>query len=606
MSPSAGATVTGNTIVTVASDAPYVAIEAIDNIGLSITTIRPVAGGTATWSWPTYGFSVLTRLVTYPCETADPSSCLPWAATSVEQLTAENPVDGFTAPASPLFHVPGVDAPIRVTVTDDAPGTLFVGHSGYAGLQAVTRNQSVEFSFADPAYNAGDIVGSFVAIRCSPVNPQVCSAASEPSAEVIVRRHIFGSLHTAESFSPNGDGRFDVLQVAMTSEYDIADLQASWTLVDASGASLLSPKPIDLSAPTGDSVSFTVDPAAVGLSLAHGTHTLRVNFTGTDHGRAFTGVAAAEVLVDVTGPAITSLIIDHDVFYPVRDDGPKQYLNVVHVNADFGEPVDSGRVDILDATGAVVARDLQGDWANGRFKWEGEDLSGRRIVPEGVYRFKIAARDQLGTAEVGFSSPFTVSHGAYTRRTWKKQVTAKSTLFKDWSGRCGLLKMPGLRGGPGSIGYYSEAKCRTPSVEAGVAEALHRVKVPHGDVYKTLTIRAYGGPVDPGNRVGMIGFANTGEIIGSTRALSADWGWHDGVRASAAAMVYGDRSVYWNVACGFHQRYDITKFALELDFIEWDGPTGSHPARTPRLGDVGSQPRPLGVRPLGFARPLPR
>ena len=59
-------------------------------------------------------------------------------------------------------------------------------------------------------------------------------------------------------------------------------------------------------------------------------------------------------------------------------------------------------------------------------------------------------------------------------------------------------------------------------------------------------------------------FNNTTAEPITGRALSSGLGWHHGGTARATRMRYGNGLVYWVIATGYGQRYDVKSFRLSL------------------------------------------
>jgi hypothetical protein len=165
-SPTEGASVTGTATVTVTSTAPYLLVRASTGSPFSVQFVEsvvPVIGGTATWAWPTFGFGDGAFLESYACQDANQDTCGGDPSAKVT-VNANNTVDGFSAPTTPVFHAPALDPPLTVTVTDDNPGgTMYVAHVIGVGTSIwegpITPNQPTTLSFTDPVYDVGSHTG---------------------------------------------------------------------------------------------------------------------------------------------------------------------------------------------------------------------------------------------------------------------------------------------------------------------------------------------------------------------------------------------------------------------------------------------------------------
>jgi hypothetical protein len=326
-----------------------------------------------------------------------------------------------------------------------------------------------------------------------------------------------------------------------------------------------------------------IRPTQLGLTLTDGDYLVRVDVTGTQGGREFTGRASTEFTVDLTGPAIDSITFSADTFFPVKDALVKQYANNVSVDVVGDHSGTSGSIAAVDADGKhywLIVRGSTTTPTGWRFTWNGQDYT-EHVLPEGDYRLELTSEDDWHNVTVAQSGLVTISHSAYVGHVWAKFVNARTTLHRNWSGRCGLLRKPGLRGGKSSIGYYSNGRCGTRNVDKGAAVGLHRVRVPAADAYGQIDLIAHGGPVDRGNRAGLTTWSNVSDQpLGDTVTLSARWGWHQHVKRPGADMVWPDRSIYWVVGCAYGQRYDVSRLRVEVNYATWNGPSGTEPSTT--------------------------
>ena len=597
---------TGMVTVAVTSEAPAVLVAISVDWFTKYTRVLTMSGGAGSFDWPTAGF-VNPTITAFPCQTAEGGQCD--GVFSQVQVSVDNMVDAFDAPTVPVSHAPAYDPPMSVLVTDDNPGSdLWVLHDRRPGfgarVGAVTPGVPTELTFAPDSYPTVSS-GPLRIIRCSTLDPRFCAVASGNSADVKVLRALGVDVYAsgAAIFSPNGDGVAETLPMGMGVDTDLTDAAATWTMLDESGTEVL-PAPVSLDV-TGlgaeTDVAFTIDPLALGSSLSDGDYSVKVVLTGTVDGRSFSGAASTAVTVDTTAPAIVSAVPRVASFNPHYDDWSKPYRDVVVFSVSRSGPTPwSSRADVIDASGSVVARDIDYSWwSRGQVRWSGRARYGR-VVPEGAYRIRLTARDYIGNESVVESSEVTLSHAAYESRKWEKTVSAADSLFANWSGRCGLLRKPGIRGGRGSLGYYSNGRCRTNDAAKGVAAAAHKVVLPSAEKYGPVRFRVNGGAVDATSRAGFLTISNKDQPLGRLQALSSTWGWQRQVRRQAKDMVWQDRAIYWMVNCGYGQRYDVAEFGVTLNYVVWTGPSGTAPYRsTPRQAPSTSPRVPAVLPPSG-------
>lgn len=97
------------------------------------------------------------------------------------------------------------------------------------------------------------------------------------------------------------------------------------------------------------------------------------------------------LVVDATAPEVTIREPDNSdalIFSP-NDDGNKDVLEIVQESS----PEDEWVLQILDASDTVVYEETREDESLASFSWDGRDSSGA-LVPDGVYSYRVSARDR--------------------------------------------------------------------------------------------------------------------------------------------------------------------------------------------------------------------
>ncbi|KQZ67078.1 FlgD immunoglobulin-like domain containing protein [Nocardioides sp. Root151] len=513
--------------------------------------------GVARWTLPSFGLDAGTVITVAPCGTSTPSTCLS-TPTDTATLDVSNPVT-WDAPTEPVFVDLRSEALPSVTVHDDGPGELSLLWANQAQGPALVRDQPRQLT-ASPYADVAS--GELVVRRCirdtSATFYSMC-ANENASAALTARRNLAVSVYDINPYilSPNGDGRLDRATATVETE-GLPGQVATWQLETIAGAVLTDSQPVTLDA-SGDA-EITVDPTALGVTPSTGDHRIRVTTSASDHGHDFTGVAFVGLDIDVTAPSVTSVSRSLTGFFPYVDG----YRDTVTLRPtiDQESEVSTIRVAVLNSGGTVV-RNLPASpsW----FRWNGRTTSGAYAVA-GTYRFRITLTDELGNSSVFIGAPVVVSSKRLIRKHWTRTVSAQASLKDNWSGRCSSLRRPGLRRMTGSVGYYSKSRCVGRTLNDRTAIGLHGALIPGAFKYEGFSVQAYGAAVNPsaGHRASLWLINNTTAEPITGRALSSRLGWHHGGTASATRMRYGNGYVYWVVATGYGQRYDVKSYKLSL------------------------------------------
>ena len=554
----AGDTVSGAHDLDVATSAPAVLLVARDGNGtatqfLSSGRTAPI-GSDATWSWPTWGFSGPVTVQAFDCTMTtcpDPLTATPDASLD---LTVDNSVADFGAPADDTTVYP--DAPtLDVTVPGTAAGgdlSLLWGSkaTGVTGTDVPTT-----LDFSDVV--AADSTHPLTLRRCNHDNAAICATDGTATKQVRVLRRLTTALTLGGAVT--GPQQSAALGTESVTFDPTLTTGGTWTLTRMDGTPLSGATPAALTV-TGSPAHFTVDPAALGLAgLDDGDYRVVVSTTGA-HG--LTGTDTDTVTWDATAPVITKVTASAPTLYPY----PDGYRD--SISAKIAAPVDGGGVgtlQILDGSGTVVRSLTNRTLVDGTtISWSGVNASGVR-VPAGNYRFRTILLDAAGNRDTDTSSAFAVSAKRLVTKHLKTVVSAQHSLVANGSGRCSSLRKPGLKLGAGSVGYYSESKCKgSPNDDSQIAMGIHVVKVPGAYSYGTLGLRAYGRAVRPGSQALALIATKSGSYV--QRWLPGAVGWHSMGSYKATGYIDSGRQVMWAITEGDGSRYDIAKFEVTLDY----------------------------------------
>lgn len=279
---------------------------------------------------------------------------------------------------------------------------------------------------------------------------------------------------------------------------------------------------------------------------------------------ATSAVVSLQITRPNTGEPATTL-------YPV----PDGYLDTVSVT---GAAPDATVVHIDVSTSATDAEgtrvfqtDVAVDWAGDFQVTLGADLVGK--VASGAY-FVWARPDDVTDPSAWRSASLTISLKHLVTRTWTKTVSAARSKWDSFVGRCSTLRKPALRGWSGSLGFYSNTKCRKTLAKSAVA-TVHKIvlpAVPRPGRYSTFRIAAYGGAArkKPRSRANLVYLAanDVTDVVAFPR-LRSKVGNHAGPTVAASIIRAGvgeSRSFLWGAMAQAGNRYDIKSFTITLTY----------------------------------------
>jgi FlgD Ig-like domain len=277
---------------------------------------------------------------------------------------------------------------------------------------------------------------------------------------------------------------------------------------------------------------------------------------------------------DRTPPTLQITGVRNVTFFPA-DDGYKDVVQVTYqVSDDSADPTLNRRVQISDSRGQVVL-ERSADVAtpgSHSFPWDGRNAAGR-LQPKGDYHLTFTVTDSSGNASTARSRAVTLSPKRIVTRTFRRTVGAAGSTVHRQVGRCSSLRKPSLHGWAGSLGYYSNTRCRSRS-QASVAATVNAVYVPRAfrGRYGSLKVLVYGGAARtrPHSRAGLdywnrkrrdwVGFSFMSSAVRS----------HSGKSIAAGPIVNrnpgGRPSLAWGFLTAASDRFDVKTFTVVLRY----------------------------------------
>jgi hypothetical protein len=287
-------------------------------------------------------------------------------------------------------------------------------------------------------------------------------------------------------------------------------------------------------------------------------------------------VPAAPALADPPPPPPTdppptvSASLSSPDLYPVTD-GYKDRVKISWTTTDDGGPM---YTFVRIAPHEPYSSYIYGIWADSTpgehyvDSWDGRDFN-QRIVPEGVYDISVHVTDYSGQSASVDAGTVTVSHRHLVHMTWTKTVTAAGSMVDRFVGACSTLRRPSKRGWTGSLGYYSNTRCKKTFRKSLVATE-HRLTlpaIPTPGRYDSMSITAYGGAArtKPRSYAYLEYLKPTGDIHKSFR-LTRRLTTHTATWIPVRYLTNG-RNIYWIVDEAVGYRYDIKNFTIRLDYL---------------------------------------
>lgn len=332
-----------------------------------------------------------------------------------------------------------------------------------------------------------------------------------------------------------------------------------------------------------------------------------------------TRVVDAPLDDDVTAPTV-SADVSNTIVFPARDG----YRDHIKITASADEPArfelwtwpvdpDTPARRVAHTDAMAAGRTVR--WTT-RFRWYTDDedrvLSGDRV-------FEVRAIDEAGN--VGSAQQVVEVDAARTLKvTAAYKLLPAKYIYAKSVGRCSSLKRPSSHRWRGSLGYYSQTKCRARAKGASDVVVWHAAWLPmplRRNDYHRIWIDGWGGAArHQRSAYAVFGLWDKKDHFHRTHQWTKRVGWHTGAATRDKRFVrYQDGRPYlmWSVGLTDGSRFDVKKFGLWVEYtalIEPDGKVLSgDPVATPRASTPSSAYGPrrpaLGVLPVvpeAFAR----
>lgn len=280
-----------------------------------------------------------------------------------------------------------------------------------------------------------------------------------------------------------------------------------------------------------------------------------------------TGDVSPTITVDRGSPTV-ALSLSSPTVYPVVDG----YLDTiaVKVTADESSSID---VAVLDAnlvrraswSISAVAGTTYTRTFNGR-------SNVGALLPAGRYHVVASATDPAENVGQRLK-PLTIDMKQLVLKTFKRTFGPSTILGAKFVGKCSVLRSPSLRGWRGSLGYYSNKRCKGREFVDTVAESDHGPWVPLSfqGKYGTLRVTAYGGAATkrPGSKGGIWYYRPGGQTWLRAGTLGSAVRSYPMVKVQATPYInYDDGRPYVWFAVGAVEGnwYDVKTLTVELTF----------------------------------------
>lgn len=291
-------------------------------------------------------------------------------------------------------------------------------------------------------------------------------------------------------------------------------------------------------------------------------------------GAATISAPAAAAPPDRTPPVVQASSASPATFYPVVD-GFRDTKRVDFVVTD--ETTTAHTVLTIDVVGGPDNASLrtytrsqvapiQDSW-----QWDGRTTEGT-LAPAGTYQMLVSATDPDGNVSESYGIPVTVSHARLVTKSFRRTVRAAGSKVDQFVGGCSALRRPSARGWTGSLGLYSNTRCRSDGQRSVVATA-HAIRVPRAfqNRYGSLTVKLYGGAARsrPSSKA----------LLEYLRVRDKEWvqdkfvgspvGTKSGNTATAGLFVHEKSTepwVAWGLMTAVGHRYDVRDFTVVLTY----------------------------------------
>ncbi|MFN8188964.1 MAG: hypothetical protein U0R78_00775 [Nocardioidaceae bacterium] len=478
----------------------------------------------------------------------------------------------------------------KITVSDSGPGNLFAVTTWDLTATPVAHSGQTTVTFG------GDGEGAVALYRCSGDVNSDCVFTDAASPQIAVH-HSVGLVGLSVVKGTSSTPGQLVVSPNIWAYSGFGDLAFDWSLRDAGGQQVASASDV-----ARDPATFEMT-VEVPSGLSGGDYTLFVTAHGTFAGGPVTSEAlSADVSIDTTTPEIVSTTLATDVIFPVRD----YFRDALEVDLTATETA-ALSFRLLAEDGTVLG-DLpsRSAYATPSTTWVWTGKLGRHIVDPGNYRVEVRAQDLAGNySNWTPTALFRVDLAEQKDVTVTTTVTPSTSVFDRYVGRCSSLTSPSSHGWKGSLGYYSQTKCKSEKKNASVVVVWHAAWLPTPGVgdksYHWVKVQAFGGAAK-GHAKGaymVMGYIDSKGAFGARKQFDPRMRWHPGARVSKLGKLLwhqdGRAFFVWSNGLTSGSRYDIRSFKLQVNLralVEPDGTLIAAPKRAVPAGvAVLPQPR---------------
>jgi len=303
-----------------------------------------------------------------------------------------------------------------------------------------------------------------------------------------------------------------------------------------------------------------------GTGAPDGTYELVGSIAVTAEGVTSAPVAFASTLrVDTVGPEITSIIPNRSTIYPYL--GTAKYPNTVKFVVTGGDVTPNTRFEFRNGRHQVIS--IYGEQApDGTLvmSWDGQLSYSGSAAPPGTYTLRFF--DDLGNPS-SMVGTVNASGLRWVRKVFTRKVTAKASLVDKFVGKCASLRSPSSHRWKGSLGLYTNTRCKSRSFRKGGVQTLHSIKIPasaNGE-YGGISVDTYGGAAKSkrGSTAVVAMLTTTGKYVNQYETKSRVGRSHPGTRLENQKQVFAGNEIAWAVNPSRPgDRYDVKHFYVRV------------------------------------------
>lgn len=283
------------------------------------------------------------------------------------------------------------------------------------------------------------------------------------------------------------------------------------------------------------------------------------------HTQDYGDLAASFVVAFIYDDTATATIrASTQIIYPAKDG----YLDKTNLTVEADPDLVSYKVRVLDQQGAAVSGVHR---VAGFYRWYGTDAEGHQLA-DGIYTVRVSGADRAGNRALD-EVTVRVSAKRLKMVTFKATFSAKHALVDREVGSCSTLASPSSHGGRGSLGYYSQTKCRAAARSA--VETAFGIYVPKAVAgkYGELRISFVGGAAKRAKKAYVVMYVYDATLrrYESRVQHTAAWGTHARPKPySGYKSVVRPRgqkpAIYWYLGLSEGSRYDVQSFTVSLKY----------------------------------------